>query len=238
MGGTHSPSRATHACEQSRPTTRAPTWRSCLPLRQGREGAVAGVVGGRLVVAGGYGGDDLTSVEAYTPTGWIPLPPLPHATSGSTACVLNGRLYVMGGGLAQATSAGAGDVRGKWTFVDRESRPARRARASSSAVVDGKLAPWRERRGLPGNGSVFMYDPGRSWTTGRNSRSLWGPAALRCTMATSTSSVSTTLIYRGSAWLWIPGGQKPHGPVPPSRLSTARAPNRRAATQRTRVRAN
>ena len=56
------------------------------------------IVGGRLVVAGGYGGRGfLTSVEAYTPTGWTPLPPLPHAASEATACVLNGRLYVMGG---------------------------------------------------------------------------------------------------------------------------------------------
>ena len=61
--------------------------------------AVAGVVGGRLVVAGGFadGVGHLTSVEAYTPTGWTPLPPLPHAASMATACVLNGRLYVMGG---------------------------------------------------------------------------------------------------------------------------------------------
>ena len=60
---------------------RTNTWRSCLPLSQRRTGAVAGVVGGRLVVAGGYGVGDgaLTSVEAYTPTGWTPLPPLPHA---------------------------------------------------------------------------------------------------------------------------------------------------------------
>ena len=47
---------------------------------------VAGVVGGRVVVAGRRGGRasgfvDLTSVEAYTPTGWTPLPPLPHATN-------------------------------------------------------------------------------------------------------------------------------------------------------------
>ena len=33
---------------------RTNTWRSCLPLSQRRFGAVAGVVGGRLVVAGGY----------------------------------------------------------------------------------------------------------------------------------------------------------------------------------------
>ena len=78
------------------------TWRSCLPLSQRRFGAVAGVVSGRLVVAGGFGGfardlGSLRSVEAYTPTGWTMLPPLPHAADDATACVVNGRLYVMGG---------------------------------------------------------------------------------------------------------------------------------------------
>ena len=79
---------------------RTNTWRSCLPLSQRRCCAVTGVVGGRLVVAGGYVGSGfLTSAEAYNPTGWTTLPPLPHATYGATACVLNGRLYVMGGFL-------------------------------------------------------------------------------------------------------------------------------------------
>ena len=79
---------------------RTNTWRSCLPLSQPRYGAVAGVVGGRLVVAGGYdngGGGRLTSVEAYSPSGWTPLPPMPHAVYLATACVMNGRLHVMGG---------------------------------------------------------------------------------------------------------------------------------------------
>ena len=44
------------------------SWRSCTPMSQRREGAVAGVVGGRLVVAGGCDGEaPLTSAEAYMP---------------------------------------------------------------------------------------------------------------------------------------------------------------------------
>ena len=67
-------------------------------MSQRRSSAVAGVVGGRLVVAGGFcHGVVLTSVEAYTGTGWTLLPPMPHAVDVATACVLNGRLYVMGG---------------------------------------------------------------------------------------------------------------------------------------------
>ena len=68
-------------------------------MSQRRYGAVAGVVGGRLVVAGGYCRDDgglLTSAEAHTGTAWT-RPPTPHIAYYATACVLNGRLYVIGG---------------------------------------------------------------------------------------------------------------------------------------------
>ena len=74
------------------------SWRSSRPMKQRRRDAVAGVVGGLLVVAGGYcGHTELTAVEAYTGTGWISLPPLPHAVWAATGCVLNGRLHVIGG---------------------------------------------------------------------------------------------------------------------------------------------
>ena len=94
MGGYDGTGSALATVEAYNPRTN--TWRSCLSMKEKRSGAVAGVVGGRLVVAGGH--DDvgpLTSVEAYTPTGWTPLPPLPHAHRNATASVLNGRLYVM-----------------------------------------------------------------------------------------------------------------------------------------------
>ena len=76
------------------------SWRSCKhPMRYRRMCAVAGVVGGRLVVAGGRkpGADGLTSVEAYNGKKWILLPGMPHAADEATGCVLNGRLYVIGG---------------------------------------------------------------------------------------------------------------------------------------------
>ena len=77
---------------------KANSWRSCTPMNQRRWGAVAGVVGGRVVVAGGFcDGEFLSSAEAYTGTGWTPLPPMPHEATWATACVLNGRLHVMGG---------------------------------------------------------------------------------------------------------------------------------------------
>ena len=74
------------------------SWRSGTPMREPRCGAVAGVIGGRLVVANGQGfGRKPSSAEAYTGTRWTSLPPMPHRADQATACVLNGRLYVIGG---------------------------------------------------------------------------------------------------------------------------------------------
>ena len=82
------------------------SWRTSTPMRQGRSFAVAGVVRGRVVVAGGvssYGDATLASAEAFTWTArqlegtWIPLPDMPHETERATACVLNGQLHVIGG---------------------------------------------------------------------------------------------------------------------------------------------
>ena len=45
------------------------SWRPCTPMSRRCCGAVAGVVGGRLVVAGGYcDGQGLSPAEAYTGT--------------------------------------------------------------------------------------------------------------------------------------------------------------------------
>ena len=114
------------------------SWRSCLPLREGRWDAVSGVVGGRLVVAGGCaGGEHLTSVEAYTPTGWTPLPPLPHTALDATACVLNGRLYVMGGGdLHDKLQVLEMSEENEFSWRVKADLPARRHSAASCALDD------------------------------------------------------------------------------------------------------
>ena len=157
---------------------RTNTWRLCRPLSEGRRGAVAGVVGGRLVVAGGsaIGADALTSVEAYTPTGWTPLPPLPHAADSATACVLNGRLYVMGGhGCNKLQVLEMSEEHG-FSWSVKADLPAYRYHAAS-AVVDGKL--WvmggvayhaedeDEDEGDRRTASVLVYDTASdTWATG------------------------------------------------------------------------
>ena len=85
------------------------SWRSCAPMSRAALRAVAGVVGGRLVVAGGSDGVIYIS-KAYTGTGWTPLP-LPH----SLLChgVRAERAALCDGGQVWQ-AAGTGDDRGKW----------------------------------------------------------------------------------------------------------------------------
>ena len=140
---------------------RTNAWRSCLPLSQRRSGAVAGVVGGRLVVAGGVARDVgyLTSVEAYTPTGWIRLPPLPHIATAATACVLNGRLYVMSGGACDKLQVlETSEEHGfSWTVKADLSH---RSYGAASAVYEGKA--W-----FIGDRALGVYAPANdTWAAG------------------------------------------------------------------------
>ena len=114
-----------------------------MPLNQRRAYAVAGVVGGRLLVAGGA--DDsyaaLTSVEAYTTTGWIhpfECPPLPEDNRNSTACVLNGRLHVMGGLLEDKLQVLEMSAENEFSWTIKADLPDPRQRAGS-VVLDGKV---------------------------------------------------------------------------------------------------
>ena len=137
MGGSDGRGNILTTVEAYNPRTN--TWRSCLPLSQRRMGAVTGVVGGRLVVAGGDAGiGPLTSVEAYTPTGWTPLPPLPHAAAGATACMLNGRLYVMGGRGCNKLQVLEMSEEIEFSWTVKADLPAAR-RLAASVVHEGKL---------------------------------------------------------------------------------------------------
>ena len=192
---------------------RSNAWRSCVPLSQRRVGAVAGVVSGRLVVAGGYCGlvtGRLASVEAYTPTGWTPLPPLPHAANKATACVLNGRLYVMGGVLCDKLQVLEMSVENGFSWSVKADLPAWRFDAAS-LVHEGKI--W-----LIGGcinwvpiASVLIYDlEADSWGT--------GPALPRATCGARATTLNGEVhvissdghwAYRGDAWVDVPGGPGP-----------------------------
>ena len=121
------------------------TVRVCPPMNQRRAGAVAGLIDGTIVVAGGAcSGRLVASVEAYacaTAT-WRALPPLPHAAWLATACVLNGSLFVAGGVRCDKLQCWNG---AEWSV--RRSLPTNRWGAASVArdgkmlVIGGSVAP-------------------------------------------------------------------------------------------------
>ena len=151
-------------------------WRRRPPLAERRTNAVCGVVGGRLVVAGGQNHDDpagerpaLASVAAYCPGDgcWTALPPLPRAVEQATACVVDGRLYVAGGADSDALQVFDGAA---WSL--RARLPARRFGAASAAC-DGKLMVIGGRvleaagDGPQDTTTVLLYDPARDrWEPG------------------------------------------------------------------------
>ena len=138
MGGVDDDANVLATVEVYSPKTNS--WRSCTPMSQRRAAAVAGVVGGRLVVAGGCcDGDLLTSVEAYTGTGWTPVPPMPHAAWHATACALNGRLYVMGGYFSNKLQVLEMTAESGLAWTVKAELPADRIHGAASAVHQGKI---------------------------------------------------------------------------------------------------
>ena len=134
-------------------------------MRQRRLGAVAGVFGGRLVVAGGFGDHDflcddgpLSSAEAYTGTEWTQLPPMPHNAYMATACVLNGQLHVMGGYESNKLQVLEMTEENGLSWSRKADLPAARALAAS-AVHEGKI--WVMGGNVDGEAtaSVCVYDP-------------------------------------------------------------------------------
>ena len=191
---------------------RTNTWRSCPPLSQRRAAAAAGVVGGRLVVAGGsaIGADAFTSVEAYTPTGWTPLPPLPHAADGATACVLNGRLYVMGGIFCNKLQVLEMSEENEFTWRVKADLP-EECCGAVSCVFEGSqlLLIGGSSIGIFPTTTVSIYDPASdSWAAGPEL-----PHPRRYTAITHEGQVRLlpdsaafpALAYRDGAWLAIGG---------------------------------
>ena len=88
-------------------------WTTRAPIPTPRGGVACGVIGGRLIVAGGEGNGAAGSagvfaqVEAYDPAvdAWTALEPMPVPRHGMGAAVVGDRLYVPGGGDVEAFGA-------------------------------------------------------------------------------------------------------------------------------------
>jgi non-specific serine/threonine protein kinase len=104
-----------------------PGWEQRMPMPEARSEVATTVLGGRIVVVGGYRGDGTTSprVDAYVPARdvWERLPDLPVAVNHAMAASDGKRLYVVGG-----YSEG-------------------RRRLATAFVFDGKL--WRRLPAMP-----------------------------------------------------------------------------------------
>ena len=196
------------------------SWRSCAPMSQRRWDAVAGVVGGRLVVAGGICGGSLTSVEAYTGTGWTPLPPMPHGARKATACVLNGRLYVMGGVGSNKLQVLEMTEENGLSWSCKADLPANRVGAAS-VVHEGKIYVMGGRadgEGVSESASVIIYDAeADAWET---APSLPVPCVGHAFVLDGHISLVTPRVtpnrrfeYRNSAWSQVEGGPSAQMPV-------------------------
>ncbi|HWX23147.1 MAG TPA: kelch repeat-containing protein [Candidatus Binatia bacterium] len=84
----------------------ADAWNTKAPIPIGIDGATAGVINGKLYVAGGQTGwelagppGNLANLQVYNPLTdtWTNLSPMPFGSSATCGGVINGKLYVAGG---------------------------------------------------------------------------------------------------------------------------------------------
>ena len=142
-------------------------WKQRAPLTLPRAGCAVGVVGGKLMVAGGtyWVGDKKfwdTRVDAYDPAAnrWQSLTPLPQPWGDAAAVAVDEAFYILGGGSdGVAQSSVHCHQRGAWSVVQRMALPAPR-RSSAAAVVDGTIYLMG---GLTGTGSDFASATATMW---------------------------------------------------------------------------
>ncbi|MBL9216540.1 MAG: hypothetical protein JNG83_13770 [Opitutaceae bacterium] len=152
-------------------------WREGAPMPLPRAGCAAGVLGGRLIVAGGtYWSDGQKywsdRVDAYDVAGnrWEPLAPLPQPRGDAPTVVVDDTLYILGGGVdGPAVTSVVAYRAGAWSTLPRLALPAPR-RSSVAAVVDGTIyllgglaGTWTEFASL--TATVWAARPGAAWET-------------------------------------------------------------------------
>lgn len=149
------------------------TVRAAMPAGKQRGAGIAGAIGGKLVVAGGFrGGSAVTEVSIYDPVldQWTDGPPLPAARDHACGGVIGGKLYVAGGRQVSITSTAATlfELDGA-TWAGRMSMPTARG-GTACGVVAGKLIVVGGEGNPKAASGVFpeveSYDPiADSWTT-------------------------------------------------------------------------
>ena len=144
------------------------TWCSDVPpMSIGRMVPASLVIGGRMMVFGGFQQDvgDLTTCEAFDPSSneWTALPPMSIPRFGACAVAWEGRAFVIGGSNGSTILASLecfDPVLNQWSDIDIAPMMDTRYRAAAVAV--------------PGRGLLVMG--GRSYNGPLQSAELWDPA--------------------------------------------------------------
>ncbi len=159
--------------------TAAATWTTGAPMPTARYGPPAGVIAGKLYVAGGccvafsppY--PRFSDLQAYDPgtNGWSTLKPIPLAVYGAPAGVINSLLYVPGGQADQNNGANVATLQVYDPATDAWTTKAPLPAASSSGaggVINGKLyvAGGMNPANTSATNTLLVYDPAANTWTG------------------------------------------------------------------------
>jgi N-acetylneuraminic acid mutarotase len=146
-------------------------WENRAPMPTARYGAAAGVIDGKLYVAGGWNGaSNLTTLEVYDPATdtWTTKAPMPTARNDVGGAVIDGKFYVVGGGTSNQKYSNL-EVYDPATDTWTTKAPMAAPRSSPAVgVIDGKLYVAGGCQGwcAPVTNVVEVYDPAtNSWTS-------------------------------------------------------------------------
>ncbi|TBR20836.1 hypothetical protein EPO15_11930, partial [bacterium] len=139
----------------------ADAWTPRASMTTAREGASAGVVGGRVYVVGGHNGSALTANEEYDPLGdsWATKAVMPAPRSFHATAALGGKVYALGGFVAAATNVNTSYDPATDVWTSRAPLPTTRT-LPAAAASGGRIyviGGW--------SGAAFLnaneeYDPG------------------------------------------------------------------------------
>lgn len=166
------------------------TWTSKSPMSTRRAAAVTVVVGGKIIMIGGFDGfHDLASVEAYDPSAnsWHTLPSsLLTAQGSAVAGVVNGNPYVIGGdGPLSTVEKGTALYQTIPTITW----------ATPASITYGTALSGTQLNAQASVGGTYAY----SWNVGDVPNAGWHTLSVTFTPDDTTDYTTAT----ATVWLWV-----------------------------------